>query len=44
MLKSVTLSLAFAASVVPAIVAAQQPGTSAVSRDDMFVSDITCTS
>ena len=40
MLKSVTLSLAFAASVVPAIVAAQQPGTSAVSRDDMFVSDI----
>ena len=39
MRKSVILLLAFAASVVPAIVAAQQPGTSAVSRDDMFVSD-----
>jgi hypothetical protein len=40
MRKSVTLSLAFAASVVPAIVAAQQAGTSgSISREDMFVSD-----
>ena len=40
MRKSVILLLAFAASVVPAIVAAQQAGTSvSVSREDMFVSD-----
>ncbi len=40
MRKSVILLLAFAASVVPAIVAAQQAGTSvSVFREDMFVSD-----